>query len=361
MRLGMFMMPLHPPEKDRTQSFEEDIELVVRADELGFTEVWVGQHNTLAWEPIPSNDVFIANLLPQTKNIRLGTGVSLVPHHHPVNIALRIAFLDHLSRGRINCGFGQSGVPTDWTLFGLPDPKTQGQMTVEGIDMVLKLWEAEAPFDFKGQYWHIKVEDTNPRLGIGTMLKPYQKPHPPIAMSVIKGDSMAARMAGQRGYIPISTNLVPAATVGKHWLTYSAGAEEANRNSPARSIWRISRSIYVGESNQEAWEHTLNGEFARAFEYLIALLTSAKMLHLVKQDPDMPDKEVTPEYMLKKLCIIGDVDECVRQLEAVWEVTGGFGTLLMIAHDWDNKAKWLRSMNLLAKEIVPALPRIEQS
>ena len=58
MKLGLFMMPLHPPEKSRTQGFDEDIEVVVRAEEMGFTEVWVGQHHTLAWEPLPSNDIF---------------------------------------------------------------------------------------------------------------------------------------------------------------------------------------------------------------------------------------------------------------------------------------------------------------
>tara|TARA_B100001167_G_scaffold175042_1_gene128051 strand:+ start:342 stop:644 length:303 start_codon:yes stop_codon:yes gene_type:complete len=97
MHLGIFMMPLHPPEKDRTQCFEEDIELVTRADELGFTEIWVGQHHTVAWEPIPSNDLFIANVLPRTNNVRLGTGVSILPQHHPVNVAVRLSFLDHLS------------------------------------------------------------------------------------------------------------------------------------------------------------------------------------------------------------------------------------------------------------------------
>ena len=355
MKLGLFMMPLHPPEKDRTECFEEDIELVVLADQLGFSEAWVGQHNTLAWEPIPSNDVFIANVLPRTRNIRLGAGVSLMPHHHPVNVALRQAFLDHLSRGRINCAFGQSGVPTDWSLYDLPDPGTQGLMTVEGIDLVLKLWQAEAPFDFKGEYWHVRVNDINAEMGIGTMLKPYQKPHPPLAMSVIKGDSMAARMAGQRGYIPLSTNLVPASTVAQHWDTYCAGAVEAGQPVPDRSIWRISRSIFVGETTQEAKEFARNSQFARSFEYLIAILKSANMLHLMKHDPAVADQEVDPEYLLERLCIVGDVDECVRQLQEVQEITGGFGTLMMIAYDWDDKARWLRSIDLLAREVLPAL------
>src|SRR5581483_6839914 len=207
MNLGLFMMPLHPPEKSRTQCFDEDIELVVRADELGFQEAWVGQHLTLEWEPIPANDLFIATVIPRTKRIRLGTGVTIVPQHHPANIAVRLAMLDHLARGRFSCGFGQGGVPTDWELFDLPDGKTQGLMTVEGIEMVVKLWQCEPPFDLQGQFWHIRVENPLPEINMGRILRPYQKPHPPIAMSIVKGNSMAARMAGQRGYKPLSTSL----------------------------------------------------------------------------------------------------------------------------------------------------------
>ena len=356
MKLGLFMMPVHPPEKPRTQCFEEDIELIVRAEALGFTEAWVGQHHTLAWEPIPSNDVFIANVFPRTKTIRLGTGVSIIPQHHPANVAMRLALLDHLSRGRLNCGFGQGGVPTDHELFGLPDPKTQGLMTLEGIDLILKLWQAEAPFEFKGQFWTLKINHPNLELGMGTLLKPYQKPHPPIAMSVIKGSSMAAILAGQRGYLPLSSNLVPASTVVEHWKGYCAGAQEAGLAAPNRSVWRVARSIYVGETNQEAREHALNGTFSRSFGYMCALMKSANMLHLVKHDLAVTDEEVTPEYILKHLCIVGDVDSCIHQLQQLWQQTGGFGTLLMIAHDWDDKAKWVRSMERLTREVLPALP-----
>ena len=358
MKLGIFMMPLHPPEKDRTECFEEDIELIVRADELGFSEVWVGQHHTVAWEPIPSNDVFISNLLPRTKNIRLGTGVSILPQHHPVNVAVRLAFLDHLSRGRLNCGFGQGGVITDWGLFGLPDPKTQGLMTVEAMDMVIKLWQTDPPFDFNGNFWHIKIEEYDAKYGIGELLQPYQKPHPPVAMSIVRGGSMAARTAGQRGYIPISTNLVTANTLLNHWQTYCAGAEEAGRPAPDRATWRVSRSIHIGETNEEAWEHVRNGTFRDSYDYMIKVLTKANMLHVPKHNPDISDEEVTPEYMMKHEFIIGDVDECIRQLQDVWDVTGGFGTLLMITHDWDDRAKWIRSMELLVKEVIPAMPTI---
>ncbi len=358
MKLGTFMMPLHPPEKERTLCFEEDIDFAIKADQLGFTEAWIGQHHTVAWEPIPSNDLFIANVLPRTKQIRLGSGVSILPQHHPVNVAVRLAYLDHLSRGRINCGFGQGSVPTDWGLFDLPDPQTQGLMTVESIDLILKLWQTDPPFDFQGDFYHIKLEDPIPQHGIGTLLQPFQKPHPPIAMSIIRAQSKAARMAGQRGYIPISSNLVQIPTLVKHWQTYCAAAKEAEQPTPDRCIWRIARSIYIDETTGAAWDHATNGAFGRSFDYLRMIIQSANMLDILKHDPDMPDEDVTLEYLLKTLCIIGDRDECLRQLQLLWDKTGGFGTLLMIAHDWDDKAKWLRCMETLATEVVPELPTI---
>jgi alkanesulfonate monooxygenase SsuD/methylene tetrahydromethanopterin reductase-like flavin-dependent oxidoreductase (luciferase family) len=355
MKLGLFMMPVHPPEKDRTQCFEEDLELIVRADELGLAEAWVGQHHSVPWEPIPSNDVFIANAMARTKNIHFGTGVTLVPLHHPVNIAVRLALLDHLSRGRLYCGFGQSGIRTDLSLFDLPnDPKTLGLMTVEGIDMVLKLWQSEPPFDFKGDYWRIRVDEPDPTIPSGLILKPYQKPHPPLAMSIVKGASLAARMAGQRGYIPVSTNLVPVSTLVEHWQTYCAGAAEAGRPAPERAVWRVSRNILVGDNHEATLEHALSGSFAGSFDYLIRLLGPGR-LELLKDDPDLPDEAVTPEYAVRNIAIVGDVAHCVERLHEVYRQTGGFGTLLMIGHDWDDKARWLRSLELLANEVAPAL------
>ena len=162
--------------------------------------------------------------------------------------------------------------------------------------------------------------------------------------------------SGERGYIPISTNLVPTSTVCEHWQTYCAGAAAAGRPAPDRDIWRVSRSIYVGDTNEEAWEHCLNGTFGRSLVYLITILRQAKTLHLVKHDLSVPDEEVTPEYMMKQLCVIGDTESVTQQLRQLYERTGGFGTLLMIAHDWDNKEKWLRSMERLANQVVPALP-----
>ncbi len=356
MNLGMVMMPLHPPEKPRTQCYDEDVEQIGLADRLGFREVWVGEHLSLQWENIPSNEVFLANLIARTQQIRLGTGVTIIPQHHPVNVASRLALRDHLSHGRLTIGIGQGAIPSDQALLGLPEPATQGQMTLEGIDLILRLWQAEPPFDFAGTYWRVRLDQPVSAQGIGVLTRPYQQPHPPIAMGLNTG-RLSAPQCGRRGWIPISGNLRPLSTVARHWDWYTQGAQEAGRPAPERAIWRIARNVFVGETNEEAWAFARQGALGRSFaEYMLHLLAAAKILGMMKEDPALPDAEVTVEYVLQHLCIIGDPESCRRQLQAVWEQTGGFGTLVMIAHDWDDPARWRRSLELLATEVVPALP-----
>ena len=356
MKLGTFMMPLHPPAKSRIECMDEDTEFVVNGDKLGFTEVWCGHHMTMEWEPIPGNDVFLANLIARTKNIILAPGVSILPQHHPANVAGRIALLDHLAHGRLYWGFGQGGVPTDWELFNLPDPPTQSRMTAEALEIILMLWMQDPPFNYEGDFWTVKIEKPNHQHRIGYPLKPYQRPHPPIGMTLMGAQSKGGLIGGARGYQPISTNLVHQSTAAEHWQTYCQGARDAGRPEPDRSIWRVSRSVFVGESNDQAWDFCLNSAFGRSFAYMIELMRSANVLHLAKHDPGVPDDDVDVRYVLKNVCIIGDKKSCKEQLDELWEVTGGFGTLLMIKHDFDDKPAWQRCMELLADEIVPAMP-----
>jgi len=168
--------------------------------------------------------------------------------------------------------------------------------------------------------------------------------------------SKGGSIGGRLGYLPLSANLVHQSTVAEHWKTYCRAASEAGLPEPDRNIWCVARSIYIGESNNEAWDLCRNGAFGRSFAYLLHLLRSNKMLQMVKHDKDVPDDEVTVEYVLKNLCIIGDKKTCLHQLEELWDITGGFGTLLMIKHDFDDIAKWKRCMEVLANEVVPALP-----
>jgi alkanesulfonate monooxygenase SsuD/methylene tetrahydromethanopterin reductase-like flavin-dependent oxidoreductase (luciferase family) len=109
MQFGLFMMPLHPPERSFTESYDRDLAQIVLADRLGYHEVWIGEHLTERWENAPAPELLIAQALLKTEKIILATGVTLLALHHPVEVAHRIAMLDHLARGRFYWGIGGGG------------------------------------------------------------------------------------------------------------------------------------------------------------------------------------------------------------------------------------------------------------
>lgn len=102
------MMPSHPPERSIRDGYEWDLRQLERLDDLGFHEAWIGEHFTAPWEPNPAPDLLIAQALLRTENIKLCPGAHLLPYHHPVELAHRVAFLDHLAEGRYMFGAGIS-------------------------------------------------------------------------------------------------------------------------------------------------------------------------------------------------------------------------------------------------------------
>src|SRR3981081_1520056 len=101
MKLGFFTMPIHPLGKDWQLSLQEDREAFLLADELGFTEAYVGEHVTDQAENITSSIAFLAWSSAATKPVRAGTGTINMPNTHPATIAASMAMLDHMLDGRL--------------------------------------------------------------------------------------------------------------------------------------------------------------------------------------------------------------------------------------------------------------------
>jgi len=350
------MMPLHPPGKPIAQSYDEDAELLILADELGYREAWIGEHATMAWENIPAPDQFIARVAPFTKQMRFGIGVVLMAQHHPANTANRIAQLDHLTKGRINFGAGTGNISTDLELFGIDGAGgLPGIMLFRALDIILTLWTQDPPYDMPGQFWPIRVRNPQPDIGLGGPLKPYQQPHPPIGLPGMGGQSRLLFTAGERGWMPMSSNLPHRRHLRGHWEQISKGAEKGGR-APDRSAWRICREVYVDETTEAARDFARRGSMGRGFrDYFLRMFAKNGQLGLFKASDDVPASDVTLDYVLDNLCLIGSPDDVARQLRELYIYTGGFGTLLMIAHDWDDPERWKRSMRLLATEVMPRL------
>jgi len=357
MELGLFMMPLHHPQRDYLTVLEEDREAVILADQLGFGEVWIGEHYSSKPEQITSPLIFLATLIGATKSIRLGTGVLNLPQAHPARVAGDAAMFDQLSGGRFMLGIGPGGLPSDFELFDKTDPALRPAMMTESIDMILKIWQQDPPYDLQGDHWSVSIKDAIwPELAVGSMAKPLQQPHPPVAMSIMSPHSSSAKMAGARGWIPVSANFIPAWNVKTHWQGYQEAAEAAGQRADP-SNWRVARSILVTESDAEAADYVQNpdGMFRFYFHYLLTLLKSAGAEVLFKADPDQSDASVTAQSAVETMVIAGSPNSVLDQLVAFRDEVGPFGHLAMTGHDWDDKALWRRSMTLLADDVLPKL------
>jgi alkanesulfonate monooxygenase SsuD/methylene tetrahydromethanopterin reductase-like flavin-dependent oxidoreductase (luciferase family) len=156
--------------------------------------------------------LLIAKALALTERIIFATGITLLPLHHPVDTAHRIAMLDHMARGRFYWGIGVRSIPTDLQLYGITydtmdDVREQGK---EALEVILGLWQAgNGRFDYDGKYYQVHAPEAPPELERRLYFKPYQHPHPPIGVAASSPNSDTIRMAGERGWIPM-TNLMAA-------------------------------------------------------------------------------------------------------------------------------------------------------
>jgi alkanesulfonate monooxygenase SsuD/methylene tetrahydromethanopterin reductase-like flavin-dependent oxidoreductase (luciferase family) len=356
MQFGLFMMPLHPPHRTFSQSYQRDVDQIVLADRLGFREAFVGEHFTERWENAPAPDLLIAQALALTKTIKLGTGVTLLALHNPVYLAHRLAMLDHMAQGRFQWGIGGGAIPTDVALLGL-DPATLRARSAEVLEVVLALWASEGRFTFHGKFFDVDTPDFDPVKDRGYYMKPFQRPHPPIAVAASTPDSSSMRMAGERGWIPMTSSLLSRTYLQDHWKLVEDGAAKGGRK-PNRSEWRIARDILVGPTPAIARERA-RIVLGRNYEvHQRPNRLGSIQMTTTKLDPSLPDDAVTVDYLMDNVWIVGDAAEVAEKLHQLYEASGGFGTLLSITTDADDASWDHESLRLLIEDVGPRVSRL---
>ena len=201
MELGLFLQPASQPGKSLADIIDWNIDVIRNADKLGYEEVWVGQHITSPWEPLPAPQQIIARAIGETSNIRLGTGVAVLYQSHPVRLAAELIQLDQMAKGRLMFGFGGGGTPTDAQLYDVNFSTGQHQeMLKEALEIILDCWKDGGPDDFMGKYWSVKKPHYNENYY--WHLKPYSAPEARIALAGFMPQSSALKLAGSEGYIP---------------------------------------------------------------------------------------------------------------------------------------------------------------
>jgi alkanesulfonate monooxygenase SsuD/methylene tetrahydromethanopterin reductase-like flavin-dependent oxidoreductase (luciferase family) len=354
LKLGTFMMPLHPPKRSPSQTLPEDREAILLADRLGYCEALVGEHVTDLAENVTSCLMFLASVAHDTKKIVLGSGTINMPNSHPAAIASQVAMLDHMLRGRFIMGISPGGLMSDAEVFG-NYKKDRNAIFLESINMVLDIWKNDGPYNLSGQFFNVTTANTSiPEIGQGTIIKPYQKPHPPIVVTAVAPHSKGVTEAAKRGWTPVSANFLLPEWVASHWPRYEEGCKAVGKEARP-SDWRVAKSIFVAddESTAKRYGHGDEGPYHFYFKQLLRKLVSGGRSNLFKLDQNEPDSSISADSITPKLVIAGTAGSVVEQILAFRDKVGAFGTLYYPCHDWVDPKLARRSMQLMAEQVMP--------
>jgi alkanesulfonate monooxygenase SsuD/methylene tetrahydromethanopterin reductase-like flavin-dependent oxidoreductase (luciferase family) len=338
------------------QTLDEDREAFILADRLGFKEGFVGEHVTDEAETITSSLIFLASLAYQTTNITLGSGTVNLPNSHPAAVAAQVSMVDHMLRGRFIFGISPGGLLSDAEVFGILR-KDRKAMFAEAIQQILSIWGNEGPYDIKGEYWNIStIETADVEIGQGLIVKPYQKPNPPIMVASMSPFSESVTTAAQNQWSIISANFLQPIWVASHWTKLCEGWND--KGIPYKpSDWRVAKSIFVADDEKTAYEYAMDptGPYGNYYSSLMKKLIGNGRPDLFKCSPDMPDTDVTLEHVMNSLIIYGTPEQVASKLFEFRNTVGDFGTLVYAGHDWSNPELAKRSMELMANHVMPKI------
>jgi len=349
MRFGAFVAPFHSPNGNPTLQLRRDIELAVHLDELGFDEIWYGEHHSGAYETIASPELMIAAAAERTNRIRFGTGVNSVPYHHPYILADRIMQLDHLTRGRVMLGVGPGQLPSDAFMMGI-DPRRQRDMMVEATEVMLPLLRGETVSRttdwFTVDNARLQLSPCNPNgieVAVASMVSP-----------------AGATLAGRLGLSMLSLSATDARgfdALDVNWdVREKVGADHGH---PAdRSTWRIVASMHVAETRAQARAEVEHG-ILDLCGYMEGM--SKTKLPFATSPGAALDHWTTNGLPVFGVPTIGTPDDAVATIERLAEKTGGFGTFMFLANNCATWEATKRSYALFAEYVIPAVRNMNAS
>jgi limonene 1,2-monooxygenase len=340
LRFGIFLAPFHPAGENPTLALQRDLSLVQHLDECGYDEAWIGEHHSAGSEIIASPEIFIAAAAERTKNIHLGTGVTSLSYHNPLWVAERMVLLDHLTKGRVMLGVGPGSLPTDSAMIGLNPTQTR-ELLETNLEVVMQLLTSDEP---------VTVDTGTHKLVDARLhLRPYSDPHFDVAVAAVASPT-GPRLAGRHGVGLLSIGATLTAdgfdALAHHWNVMEERAA-AYGTTVDREKWRLVGLMHVAETREQAYKDVEYGieQWFRYFQKVAAFPQMAVDGGDIKEMIDFINESGTGA--------IGTVEDAKAQVQRLVDQSGGFGAMLLLAHEWANPAATRRSFELIAQHVMP--------
>ena len=186
---GVFHEFQRRPGQSEAEAFTTALDQVDAAERWGLDAIWLAEIHMAPERSVCSVPMTIASAIAsRTRNIKIGTGVQVLPLCQPLRLAEDAATVDHISHGRLIFGVGRSGFPRAYEAYGIPYGESPERFA-EVLEVVKRAWTEET-FSFAGKFYNYE--------NVCIVPKPYHKPHPPIRIAANREDTFIS--AGRQGY-----------------------------------------------------------------------------------------------------------------------------------------------------------------
>ena len=239
MKFGWLTLSLSPSPEEDAARIDDQLTQACYAEALGFDDVWLTEHYFTGESVYNDPLIFASALAMRTTRVRIGFAVLQLSLHHPVRLAVQLALLDNLSKGRLDVGVGRGTIYNEYEFvgYGLRSDDSRARMD-EAVEILTGAWTT-APFSYEGVYYQVQLPELRPR--------PYQRPYPPLWRSVISPSSFTE--CGRLG-IPLLTTRLSVERL------YKEGLEEGGHDAATQrrlleqaAVWR---NVHVSDSDVQA-------------------------------------------------------------------------------------------------------------
>ena len=340
MEFGTFLLMQSPSARSSQEIYGRALDIAQAAEDLGFRNIWLAEHHFSTYGYLSRPVQLATYLAAKTTRLRVGTAVIVVPLHHPLVIAEEIATLDLLAGGRVDIGLGRGYQHYEFERFGLELESGRGRWE-EAVDIILKAFGG-APFSYEGKHFRLPETTVFPQ--------PVQRPHPPIWITAQSPDSVEA--AVRRGFNVLTGGFgIPIERTAEFRRLFDRLVADVKPPHPLQV--GVQRAVYVTESHADA---RAAAEEARwNMRVTLSLRQHRERVEAGRAIAVPAPSEPDTDDLLDRFLVIGTPDTCIRQIRRIRDLVGithfncsfWFGDL--------EHARVLRSMELFAKEVRPAL------
>ena len=346
MKFGLFHSVQLPNPSEQERYYREALEQVLHAERLGYSSVWFTEHHFTRHGIVSATLSVLSYLAGLTDTIRLGTAVTVLPFHNPVQLAEQTATVDLLSNGRLDLGVGRGYQWGEFHRMGVPMDEATRRFE-ESMEVLTRAWTSTEPFDHRGEFWSFNDLTVQPR--------PVQQPHPPVYVAASGADSMARVVRNDWNLLvgQAETHV----QVGDQVEFYKGALAEAEGEySPGRVV--VARAMYVAETTERArreaeipfmWFKQTGQEVSAPPGQRVELLPDEFAAYRSRY---LPDTRFDYDARCDDVMLFGSPDHIAERVGRLRE-SGVEKLILFVNFGGIENQKVLDSLELFASEVMP--------